>query len=493
MSVFEASTLALAQVFTIKYLAFLLFGVFVGLWVGVIPGLGGAVGMSLLLPFVFGMDPFTGMALLIGMTSVTHTADTFPSVLIGVPGSSGSQATVLDGYPLAQQGRAGEALGAAFFVSLVGGIIGAVLMLGSIVAIRPLVLAIGTPELFMLTVLGVSMVGILSKGSALAGVIAGCIGLLLGAIGIAGTAANYRFTFGTIYLMDGIPLVVIALGVFALPEMIDLLAANRRIADAGTIRGGQVAGIKQAMQHKFLIFRSAVLGNIVGIIPGLGGNVADWIAYGVAKQTCKDSHTFGSGDIRGVIAPESANNAKEGGTLVPTLLFGIPGGPAAAILLGGLILFGIRPGPDMVTTNLDLTLSIVWTLVLANIAAAAACFALTKPISRISLIPANKLVPFLFMLMLFASYQASRRWGDIIVFIVIGLIAWVMKQLGWPRSPIIVGFVLSSPAERYLFISMSRYGLDWLRRPGVIILAVIIIVLLVAGLRQSADTSVKIK
>lgn len=363
-----------------------------------------------------------------------------------------------------------RALGAAFFVSMIGGLIGAAALLGTILIVRPFVLALGSPELFMLALLGLSMVGILSRGSPIAGLLAGAIGLLLGGIGAAPATANYRFTFDTLYLLDGIPLVVIALGVFALPEMVDLLIERRSIAATGTLGGSRLDGVRDALRNKGLVVRSALLGNVIGIIPGLGGSVVDWITYGIAQQTSTDTGNFGKGDIRGVIAPESANNAKESGTLVPTLLFGIPGSPTAAILLGGLILLGLQAGPSMVGRNLDVTLSIIWTLALANVFAAAACLALTTQISKISLIPAQKLVPFLFVIMVFAAYQATRDWGDIIALLLIGLLSWVMKQLGWPRAPLIIGFVLSTATERYLFISMSRYGLDWLARPGVMIL-----------------------
>ena len=482
----EAAAVALDQIFTVQYLSWMLLGVAVGMFVGVIPGLGGSVGMSLLLPFVFGMDAYTGLALLMGMAAVIHTSDTFPSVLLGVPGSAGAQATIMDGYPLAQQGQAGRALGASFFVSMIGGLIGAVALLGTILAVRPLVLALGAPELFMLSVLGLSMVGILTQGSPLAGLLSGALGLALGGIGAAPATANYRFTFDTLYLMDGIPLVIIALGVFALPEMIDLLVENRPISQAGVIRGGRLQGVRDGLNNKFLVFRSAVVGNLIGIIPGLGGSVVDWITYGIAKQTLKNTDTFGKGDIRGVIAPEAANNAKEAGTLVPTFLFGIPGSPTSAILLGGLTLLGLQAGPDMVGRNLDVTLSVIWTLAAANVVAAGVCFALTNQVAKISLIPAPKLVPFLLVVMVFASYQASRHWGDILVFLFIGLLSWFMKQLAWPRAPLIIGFVLAKGTERYLFISIERYEYSWLTRPGVLILAALVVGLLLFGFASGA-------
>lgn len=455
-------------------------GIAVGLVIGLLPGLGGTVGMSILLPFIFGMDPYTGMALLIGMTAVVHTGDTFPSVLLGIPGSSGSQATIMDGYPLAQQGQASRALGAAFFCSMIGGVIGAFALFMAIPIMRPLILAFGSPELFMLSLLGLSMVGILAGKNPIPGVIAGLLGLMIGSIGSAPAVPEYRYTFDWLYLSNGIPLAVLALALFAFPVMVDLLAADRSISKMATLTGSWLTGVKDSLENKFLIFRSAILGALTGFIPGLGGSVVDWMSYGIAKKTVKNSENFGKGDIRGVIAPESANNAKEGGALIPTLLFGIPGSGTTAILLGGLTLMGLQAGPRLLTAELPLTLSIIWTLAIANIVGAIACIFLTKPISKLCLIPAKTLVPFLLIILFIGAYQSTRHWGDLILFIAIGLLGWLMKQLDWPRAPLLIGFVLATSAERYLW-SMSRYGFEWLLNPGVIVIGSMIILLIFGG------------
>lgn len=484
----EAAAEAFTHVLSWHYIGWVAAGTFVGLLVGVIPGLGGVTGMSLLLPFIFGMDPYSGLALLMGMAAVVHTSDTFPSVLIGLPGSAGSQATIMDGYPLARQGQAERALGAAFTVSMVGGFIGAAVLLGTIVIIRPVVLALGSPELFMLTLLGLAMVGLLTAGQPLPGLIVGALGLLAGAIGAAPATAEYRYTFDAVYLYDGFPIVIVALGLFAIPEMLDLLIEDKPIAAQLKLLGGRLDGVKDAWRHKFLVIRSAVFGNFIGVIPGLGGAVADWLAYGMARETVKDPSQFGKGDIRGVIAPESANNAKEAGTMVPTLLFGIPGSPTAAILLGGLILLGVQTGPEMVGRQLPLTISIVWTLVIANAFGAAACFLLTRQIAQVTTLPPKILVPSLLVVVTYAGYQSSFHWGDIVLLLGIGTVGWWWKQVGWARAPFIIGFVLSEPAERYLHLSMSRYGLGWLGRPVVMSIAAIILLGIVVELTRQART-----
>lgn len=459
-------------------------GIGVGIVVGIIPGLGGTVGMAVLLPLIFGMDPYSAMALLIGMTAVIHAADTFPSVLLGVPGSSGSQATIMDGYPLAQQGQAGRALSAAFFSSLIGGVFGALVLLLILPIARPLVLTFGSPELLMLSVLGLAMVGVLSGDQPLRGVLSGGLGLLIGAMGVAPAVAHYRFTFDNIYLLDGIPLAVLALGLFALPEMLDLLAEGRSVSRGSELKSDWAQGLRDVIKHKWLVLRSSAVGVIVGALPGLGGSVVDWISYGQAVQLAPDKENFGKGDIRGVIAPESSNNAKDGGALIPTLLFGIPGSGTTAVLLGGFALLGLQPGPRMLTTHLDVTLTIIWSLALANVVGALLCLVLTRPIAKLSFIPAPRLAPFLMVVMLVGAYQSTRHWGDFIAFLAVGLLGWVMKQLDWPRPPLLIGFVLSTGIERYLWLSVTRYQWSWLTHPAVIVIGIITLLLGFAGARM---------
>jgi putative tricarboxylic transport membrane protein len=482
--VLDIAAEALTVVLQPGNLLYLLFGVLIGLCVGLIPGLSGIVGMSVVLPFLFGMDPGHGIAMLLGMIAVIHTADTFPSVLLGVPGTAGSQATIMDGYPMARKGEAARALGAAFTVSLVGGLVGAIFLFGVLPIVRPLILALGSPELFMLTLFGLSMVAALSRGSMLMGLVAGLFGLLLGTIGSAPTAVEMRFVFGISYLWDGIPLAAMVIGLFAIPELIDLLARGSSISSSATLGGGMFSGVRDAFRNKWLATRSALLGAGLGMVPGLGASVVDWISYGVAKQTARDPDSFGKGDVRGVIAPEAANNAKEGGSLVPTLMFGIPGSATTAVLLGGLGLMGVRTGPSMVGADLPITLSIIWTLAVANVVGAGICFLLSGRVAKLSLIPAASLAPFLLVILLVGAYQSSRHWGDILVFVVMGVIGWAMKHARCPRPPLLIGFVLATASERYLSIAMQRYDLEWLMRPGVMIIALLIVASIYFGLRR---------
>ena len=482
---------SLAVVLQPSHLLMLICGVVMGLSIGILPGLGGIVGMTILLPVIYGMDPHSAFGLLIGMVAVIPTSDTFPSVMMGIPGSSASQATIMDGYPLAKKGEAARALGAAFTASLIGGLFGALVLTLIIPIARPIVLAFGSPELFMLALLGMSMVGVLSGNKPIKGILAAGIGVMIGALGDAPAVPEYRYTFGIDYLIDGVPLVVVGLGLFAFPEIVDLLIKGRSIAEAATLGKGWLDGVKDALKHKFIVLRCSVIGVIVGFLPGLGGSVVDWIAYGHIIQTTRDRGKFGQGDIRGVIAPESANNAKEGGGLIPTFLFGIPGSGSMAVFLGGLLILGIQPGPGMVTENIDLIYTAIWSLALANVFGAILSIALSKPITRLTVIPFSYLAPFMVLIITFACYQATRSWGDLIALLLMGILGWVMKQYGWPRPAALIGFVLSDNLETYLFISVQRYGFEWLTRTGVIVLAAIIIGSLVMGIFYQARKSSK--
>jgi TctA family transporter len=482
---------SLAVVLQPAHLLMLFCGVVMGLAIGILPGLGGIVGMTILLPVIYGMDPHSAFGLLIGMVAVIPTSDTFPSVMMGIPGSSASQATIMDGYPLAKKGEAARALGAAFTASLIGGLVGALVLTVIIPIARPLVLAFGSPELFMLALLGMSMVGVLSGNKPIRGILAAGIGVMIGALGDAPAVPEYRYTFGIDYLMDGIPLVVVGLGLFAFPEIVDLLIKGRSIADVATLGKGWLDGVKDTLRHKFIVLRCSAIGVVVGFLPGLGGSVVDWIAYGHIIQTTRDREKFGKGDIRGVIAPESANNAKEGGGLIPTFLFGIPGSGSMAVFLGGLLILGIQPGPSMVTENVDLLYTAIWSLALANVFGAILSIALSKQITRLTVIPFSYLAPFMVLIITFACYQATRSWGDLVALVLMGILGWVMKQYGWPRPAALIGFVLSDNLETYLFISVQRYGFEWLTRTGVIVLSAIIIGSLVMGVFYQTKKSSK--
>ncbi|WP_146588670.1 tripartite tricarboxylate transporter permease [Puniceibacterium confluentis] len=489
---------ALSLIFQPVQLMYLLGGVLLGLSIGVLPGLGGIAGLALVMPFLYGIEPVAGLALMVGLIAVIPTSDTFSSVLMGIPGSSASQATVLDGFPLSKQGHAARALSAAFISSLFGGLFGAVVLTFFILIARPLILAFGLPEMLMITVLGLSMVAILAGRIPLKGVIAAGLGLMFGTIGAAPAGGSLRMSsYDLPYLVDGFQLVIVGLGMYAVPEIVSLLRQDRAIAEGGALGDGWTQGLRDWWQHRWLSMRCAVIGVLVGVIPGLGGSVVDWLAYGSAVQTAKDKSMFGQGDIRGVIAPESSNNAKEGGGLVPTLIFGIPGSGSMAIFLGGLALLNMTPGPQMVRNNLDVTYTIVWSLALANVFGAGLCIVLSKWIAKLTTIRFTVLAPYLFMIIAFAAFQSRQSALDLAALVGIGALGIFLRRFDYSRPAFLIGFVLSNQTEVFVNqayqIAGSRFrrsaeaGWDYILSPITIGLLILTVVSVVVGIKASKN------
>ncbi len=478
---------ALAALMTLEHLSFMLLGVSVGLIIGVVPGLGGIAGLSLLMPFLYGMDPVSALGMLIGLVAVIPTSDTFSSVLMGIPGSSASQATVLDGFPLAKQGQAARALSAAFISSLFGGIVGALILTGFVLVARPIILLFGSAELFMLALFGLSMVAVLAGRSLPKGLAACAVGLMIGSIGAAPATGEFRMVYEIDYLYDGIPLVIVGLALFAVPEITDLLRKNAAISERSQLGSGWLTGLRDWWRNVFLSIRCAGLGCMIGAIPGLGGSVVDWIAYGHAVQTAKDKSNFGNGDVRGIVAPESANNAMQGGAMLPTILFGIPGSGSMAVFLGGMVLIGIEPGPSMVGTDLNVTYSLIWSLAIANIMGAGICLILAQPISRLTSIPFRFLAPCMIALICFAAFQATRDLGDLVALLALGVLGILMKRFGWPRPALLIGYVLAPQAETYFYQALQFNGWEFLTRPGVIIIGMMTLASVWFGVRSRVD------
>jgi putative tricarboxylic transport membrane protein len=480
---------ALVQLLTGPHLLFLLAGVAMGMVIGVLPGIGGLSGMAMLLPFIFGMDPAMALAMMIGLTSVTATSDTFSSVLIGVPGGAGTAATVIDGFPMAQRGEGARALSAAFAASLIGGLFGALVLTFAFVAARPILLAIGFGEQLMLVILSLTLVGMLTGPNVVKGLTSCALGLLLGTIGSSQATAEYRFTLDTIYLSDGIPLVIVALGAFALPEIIDVLRQHYSIAQKDLVGHGWIAGIRDVLKNFWLVLRCSALGSLTGILPGLGGGVVGWISYGHTVQTARDRSNFGKGDVRGVIGPESANNAKDGADLIPTLFFGIPASGTMALLLGGLVVIGITPGRTMVTQHVDLIYLIIWSLAIANVLATIISMALARPIATLTAVRFTLVAPFIVVMIFLAAYQSKVDWGDLITLMAVGVVGIYMKRFGWSRAALLIGLVLSQRLEASLYRTVQIYGLDIFLRPIALIILALAAVSIWFAIRTKARTS----
>jgi TctA family transporter len=343
----------------------------------------------------------------------------------------------------------------------------------------------------MLGVLGLTMVGTLSGDSITKGLAASCIGVLVATIGFSPQGAVSRFDFGITYLMDqGLPIVPVVLGLFAIPETMALAVSNSSISSVpqSDVRSGLITGIRDSFREWWLVLRSTLIGVYIGILPGMGGSVCDWVAYGHAVQSAKDKSRFGKGDVRGVIAPQAAENAVKGGALIPTIAFGIPGSTGMALLLGAFLIQGLTPGPQMLTTKLDITFSLMWTLVIANIIGAAIMMIWTKQLSKIVFVDGSLIVPAIVLFLFMGAWMANAAMGDWYLMLVFGAVGLAMRYGGWPRAPLILGFILGSIMETALNISLQSYGFEWLyARPvtaAIGALALLTVILTVLGVRK---------
>jgi len=476
----EAFFSAFWQVTAWPAFGYLLVGIAIGFVVGLLPGLGGLAALALMLPFSYTIkEPVEAFCFLLGMLAVTGTTGDITSILFGIPGEGSSAALILDGYPMSRKGEAGRALGAAIMSSVVGAIAGAIALVLSIPIMRPLVLLFGSPELFIIAVMGVAFIGTLAGASLMKGLLAGGIGLMLAAIGVDPQTGALRYTFGSPYLWDRLDIIPVVVGLFAIPEIVDLAVRGTSIADTRPAKlTGVMEGIKDTFRHFWLVIRCSLIGIYFGILPVLGANVAQWIAYGHAVQGLKDRSRAGQGAVEGVLGPGAANNATRGGDLIPTVAFGIPGSGSMALLMGALLIVGLNPGPEMLKQHLDVTYSLVWILILANLIVAGACLLVLNQLAAITFIRGSLLIPFLLLFVFIGSFTANNSLNDLIVTLIFGGVGYFMVLHGWPRPPLILGLILGKIAESYLWISTAAYGGRWLLFPSVLILIAITVLVI---------------
>ncbi|MGB7946437.1 MAG: tripartite tricarboxylate transporter permease [Candidatus Binatia bacterium] len=459
---------------------------------GMMPG-GNLPIAVIVLGFAGYLDPWITVTAVVFFLAASDITEPVPSILMGIPGARSAQATILDGYPMAQRGEAGIALGASYMCTLVGGVIGAIALLLALPISRELLRLFGSAEFFLLSLLGLLCVAIVSSGAFVKGVLTACFGLAIAMIGFSPITGVVRANFGIEYLWDGIPLVPIVVGLFALPEAIDLVVANTPIArerlDTMLREAHQdvYRGMRVALNHKWLLVRSSLIGTFVGMMPGVGSSGAHWIAYAQARHTEKGGvESFGKGDVRGVIAADSANNSVDGGTLIPTVVFGIPGSGGMAILLAILVISGVQPGPAMLTRHLDLTISLVYIVALANIVVVPIMLFAAPFITRIAAIPPNVLAPVVIGIVTLAAYQATYSIQDLFLVIGFAVLGIFMKRYGWPRPPILIAVVLAGIVEKFLWLSINTYGFSMFLRPQFLGIIAVMLIVMVVSLRIQA-------
>ncbi|MDP2602834.1 MAG: tripartite tricarboxylate transporter permease [Deltaproteobacteria bacterium] len=475
MEMFSALISGLMQVFNWSTFSLMMVGIAVGFVVGILPGLGGPTAMALMLPFIFKMSAVEAFAFLLGMTAVTATTGDITSVLFGVPGEPTTASTIVDGHAMARNGEAGRALGAVLMSSLVGALFAGVALAIAVPIVRPIVLSFGSPEFFMLSLLGITFVASLSGEDQLKGIISGGIGLMLATIGLDPISGIQRYTFGQLFLWDGIGLVPITIGFYAIPETIELAVLGTSISTQKVEKlGGVMEGVKDTFRHWWLVIRCSALGTFTAIIPGMGAATTQWLAYAHAVQSSPNKERFGKGDVRGVLGPGAANNSTLGGSLITTIAFGVPASVVMAILLGAFIIQGIVPGPDMLLPppkgKLDLTFSFVWVIIISNIITVAICFLFLKQLARVTQVRGAIIIPIILVLVYLGAFAEKNAFQDMLVVLFFGGLGWVMEKMEWPRPPVLLGLVLGPLAENRLFLSTDNYGSAWLGRPGVLII-----------------------
>jgi putative tricarboxylic transport membrane protein len=457
---FQTILEGLYQLASIQVIALMFMGSFVGLIFGFLPGLGGTIGIAIFIPFLFGMPFNLSLAFLLSLRASVMFGGSISAILFNVPGTSQNIATCFDGYPMSQKGEAAKAIGIAGISSMIGGLFGAFVLAILLPIIRPLIISFGPPEFFMLTLFGLSMIALLTEGTIIKGLISACLGFMVSFVGLDYITGSARFTFGQLYLWDGINFIPVTIGLFAITEMIELYVKGGSIAKQVNDIKQKTAfdGICTAISKIGLILRGSIIGVLIGIIPGIGGSVANILAYGHAMHTTKEPDTFGRGNSEGIICPEAANNAKEGGALIPTLAFGIPGSEGMAILLGVLIMLGLVPGPEMLQEHLDIVFMIVFVLIIGNIFATSIGLLFANKLQGITTINAKQLIPAVLIICLVGSYIINRRFSDVFISIIFAIIGYFMKKFQYSRAAFTIALVLGVMFERYYHISVRLYG-----------------------------------
>jgi putative tricarboxylic transport membrane protein len=483
---------AFLGVLTSGSVMFVFIGVLLGLCFGMIPGLGGTTALALLIPITFSMESLDAMYLAGGVMGATSFGGSITAILLNTPGTAPNAATTFDGYPMAQQGRAGQAIGASATASAMGGLLGLFTLILFIPLAKEIVLLFGPVEFLLLTVLGLVAIAVSSRGKLLRGLIAGGFGLMFAFVGVDTISGATRFTLDTDYLWDGIPLVPTLTGLFAISQMIELalkggsvVSSNTTIASISGIWQGAAAVFK----HWTVMVRGSVIGTIIGAIPGLGGTVASFIAYTSTVQSSRDPSSFGKGNIVGVIAPESANNAKDGGSLVPTVAFGIPGSAETAVFLGILVLHGIEPGPSLLLQNEREIYGLIVALTLSAVGASVIGLLTARWLVRITFVNVNILVPLVVTISLTGVYVLQGKPGDVLLALIMGIFGYLMIRFDYPRLTLVIALVLGETAERsfhqsLLISDQNLVGLIMDRPQAIILVLATLLTLMLPALRK---------
>jgi len=478
---FEAFVQALTQIFQPAVFIAMMFGIVIAVVVGILPGLGGPAIIILTLPFIIGRDPLMCLAFMTVLISANCTAGSITAILIGVPGESSNAAAILDGFPMTRKGQGARAIGAALTSSMMGGTVAVFLSFLMIPLVIPLLMQLRSPELFAVILLGMCFLAVLAQDSAIKGLISAGLGILFSCIGFQTKTGIERFTFGNPYLYDGIQVVVMLMGLLALPVLVELVSAGKPIdatdmSQVGTYKS-LFRGALDVYNHWWLWLRSTVIGYIVGVIPGIGGETAVWVAYAHAKQTSKEPETFGTGNVEGVIAPQSATNARQAGDMLTTLALGIPGGSSMVLILAAFILLGIQPGPKLLVDHTSLSFAILIIIALANIIGAVLCVFSLSLCIKITRISPVYLFCLILPLIYIGIYVYNGFFIDLIVMLGITVVGILLRKFKYSVPSLILGFIMGRMFEYYLWQAIDFNGPTFFMTP--ISLALLFVVFLV--------------
>lgn len=434
-------------------------GLTLGMIAGALPGVGSSLGMAIVLPLTLPLSPISALVLLVSMYSGAMYGGSIAAILVNVPGTGAAAATTFDGYPMSKDGRAVEALTISATSSALGGF----LTVLTLIAISPIlieaVLLFGTPEYFLMAVLGLSMIGVVARGSVLKAIVAGAFGMLLTTIGIAPNSPELRYTFGSLSLYDGIDFIAALIGMFAIAEMIKLSAQRGGIAESGIELGGSVLdGVRTVLRRPVTLIKSSFIGMFIGAVPGSGATVSNFISYGEAMRSSDNPDDFGSGEPDGVIAAEASNNGTVGGSLIPTISFGIPGSGSTAVLLGGLLMHGLRPGPQLFEAELATTYTFMLALLVGNLFILFVGVTLVTRLGILTQIDTHYIVPAVIVLSMIGGYTLRTNWMDVATVVGLGVFGYLMVKYNYSVIAFVLGVVLGPIAEENLIRSLQLSG-----------------------------------
>lgn len=466
----------LLNVLSFQGLFYVALGMALGLVVGSLPGLSATMAIAILLPITYGMDPAYGIAMLTSLYMGGMYGGSILAILVKTPGTPAAAATVLDGYELAKQGKAGKALGISLVASTIGGIIGAIILLLFAPLLGQVALQIGVREMFAVAILGITIISSLSAGSATKGLLAGMIGLLISLIGMDPISGIPRFTFGSVYLFDGISFIVALIGLFSIPQALKLMATEQEEIKASKITDRILPRFRDVTKHWINYIRSGLIGVVTGLIPGTGGETASWFAYNESKRFSKEKDKFGTGHKDGIIAPEAANNAVVGGALVPTITLGVPGSSTTAVLLGALMIHGITPGPTLMTEHGDIAYTLLWALLISAIFMFFIGLLYLRFAVGITRIPGKILGPIILVMAIVGTFAVQNSMTDVLVMFGFGIVGYFMNTLKIPVAPLVIGMILGVMADTSLNQALSISRGDWsifLSSPVAVVLLII--------------------